>query len=444
MKKNKWEIARRDLLKSLGIGAACLPLLQATRSWADPAPRRLVIIAATEGYRQSAWRPMDGPLATQTLPKSCSSLEPLKSDLIFLPDMTNPAFKGCDRCGHGAYGSVYYGQSPRAGSGEYAEPNGPTVDQVIAAKFGGARPSLNLGVQVDLPPSNGGPGHSRCFWKGAEQPINPEMDPYKTYNDMFGGGTMTGDDPATKKVLAQRKSLLDYVGKSLDRFKMRLGTEDRMAIDGHQASIRELEAQLSPMGACGGTSAPAMLDIKLNANYPKIFAAQMDLVLAALKCKVTQVATVQLADATGDSVNFAFVPGIPDKSPNNYKTPYRNWHDLAHNPTLNGVDQKQIVDQWWMDRYAEFITKMKGIQDPAGGTLLDNSVVLWGNHMHEGNDHGAQQVPWILAGKAGGYFKTGQCASSSGKPTSGVLTEICNAMGVASSPFGPPMPGLKA
>ena len=49
---------------------------------------------------------------------------------------------------------------------------------------------------------------------------------------------------------------------------------------------------------------------------------------------------------------IAFVPGIPAKSPNNYKTPYRNWHDLGHNPTLNGVDHKQIVDQWCHQRVA--------------------------------------------------------------------------------------------
>jgi hypothetical protein len=226
---------------------------------------------------------------------------------------------------------------------------------------------------------------------------------------------------------------------------MRLGADDRQAIDGHHTSIRELEKQLAPMsvGACAST-APELLDIKDNANYPRILQAQLDLMLAALKCNVTQVATLQLADATGDSINFAFVPGIPAKSPNNYKTPYRNWHDLGHNPTLNGVDHKQIVDQWWMKQFATFIGRMQDIKDPDGTTLLNNSVVLWGNHMHEGSDHGAQQVPWILAGRGGGYFKTGQCASSSGKPTSGVLTEICNAMGVSNSPFGAPMPGLKA
>jgi hypothetical protein len=68
--------------------------------------------------------------------------------------------------------------------------------------------------------------------------------------------------------------------------------------------------------------------------------------------------------------------------------------------------------------------------------------------MESGDTHGAQAVPWLLAGSAGGYFKTGQCASSAGKPLNGVLAEICNAMGVPTPWFGrqdigAPMAGLK-
>jgi hypothetical protein len=255
------------------------------------------------------------------------------------------------------------------------------------------------------------------------------------------------DDAAVKKLMLQKQSILDYVGKSLTRFKTRLGKDDQGIVDGHFQSIRELEMQLQSqgnvsVGKCGGAPGE-MLDIKVNANYPKILDAHLNMMLAALKCGVTQVATLQLADATGDSINFAFVPGIPAKSPNNYKTPYRNWHDLGHNPTLGGVDHKQIVDQWWMDRFADFIGKMKSITEPNGGTMLDNSVVLWGNHMHEGADHGSQQIPWMLAGKGGGYFKTGQCFPAAGKTTTSALADICNAMGVAQHPFGSPM-GLAA
>jgi hypothetical protein len=421
--------------------------LNATRaSAASAAPKRLLIIHSVEGYRQGSWKPSVGSLLNQALPKTLSPLEAHKADLIVLPGLSDPSVGGCTTCGHGAYGTVYYGLSNVKNTGEYKEPNGRTVDQVIGdAMPANGRPTLPLAVQIDLPPSTAATGSSRCFWRTAGQPINPEMDPYKTYHDIFGAPST--DVTASKKLLSQRKSILDYVGRSLDRFKAKLGTEDRDAMDSHQQSIRQLETQLDGSAtpatgaACGGTS-PGLLDVQKGANYLAVLNAQMDLMVAALRCGITRVATLQLADATGDSVNFgAFVPGIPATG-TGYKSPYRNWHDLGHNPVLNNTDHKQIVDQWWMLQFAGLISKLKAAAEPTGGTLFDNSAILWGNVMEEGNNHNSQAIPWMLAGKCGGYFNTGQCASSAGKPLASVLGHLCQAMGVASHPFGTPMAGL--
>jgi hypothetical protein len=446
---NKWELSRRQILKDLGLGAACLPLLRAGTSVAASGPNKLLVFAATEGYRTNDWLPPDGPL-TAALPRSSSPLEKHKANLIYLHDMTNKAFTGCSACGHGAYGTIYNGLPPKGGTGEYAEPNGATIDQIVGTALAkqsvSGRPSLNLGVQIDLPPSKGGPGHDHAFWVGADRPINPELDPYKTYTDLFGGSTTSGDDAAAKKILAKRQSILDYVGGSLERYKARLGTEDKQVIDGHFQSIRQLEQQLQSAGSVSGgkcgIDAVGMLDIKDNNNYEKILTAHVAIMFAALRCGVSQVATLQLGDATGDSINFgAFVPGIPPKG-TGYKTAFRNWHDLGHNPVMNGVDHKQIVDQWWMGKLSTYLDQLKMFPDAAGGTMFDNSVVLWGNHMHEGSDHGSQRIPWLLATKTGGYLKTGQ-ALGAGKPTSGALAEICNAMGVTTHPFGAAMEGLR-
>src|SRR5687767_10948986 len=101
MKRNDCERSRRELLKTLGVGAACLPLLHASRTWAaaDAVPKRFLCVIATEGYRQAAWRPMNGSLMGQTLPRTCTPLEAHKADLIFLPDMTNPGWSGGPRNG---------------------------------------------------------------------------------------------------------------------------------------------------------------------------------------------------------------------------------------------------------------------------------------------------------------------------------------------------------
>jgi hypothetical protein len=451
---NKWEKSRRDLLKGLGVGLGCLPLLKAGYvKAATGSTNKMIVVMLTEGYVQGAWKPNAGPLTS--LPMSCTGLQPHINDVVFLPNLDNPFYPdAAGNHGHGAYGTIFYGQTARD-TGEYREPNGATIDQIVAGglpKSAAGRPTLPLQVQVDRPPTSGGPGSSRCFWKGASQPINPEPDPVATYKEIFMGGAvdapMGADDATVKKNLLQKKSLLDYVGKSLEKFGKRLGTDDRMAIEGHLASVRELETQLVvPAGGgnskCGGDML-GMINLDDGQQFPNILQAHFTLIVAALKCGITQVATLQVGDATGKNVNFAFVPGVPAMG-TGYKTPFRNWHDLGHNPVLNGVNHKMIVDKWWMDRFADLIGKLKETPDPSGGTLLSKSVVLWGNHMQEGANHASHKVPWMLAGQAGGYFKTGQCLPSDGKPTNQVMTDICAAMGVPTTAFGgATMAGLKA
>ena len=451
-----WHLARRDLLKGLGVGAACLPLLRAKPLRAQAAATKakgFFCILTSEGYRQKDWAPQTGPLAGQTLPYSTAPLEPHKADIVVLPDLSNPKYGGPNvGGGHGSYGSIFWGGDP-PGRVSYKQPQGKTVDQVVATGLPrpeSGRLSLPMHVQLDRSPrSSSEPGSSRCFWLGKGQPINPIGDPYALYMEIFGGAPMGGgnnagaDDAAVKRLMNTRKSLLDYVGRNLESFKARLGTEDRMAIEAHHQSVRDLESQLQAGGsnnaACGSTPG-TMIDLSDGLKYPDILKAHMALGVQAIKCGVTRVATLQLSDSSGNNINFAFVDGIP-KNGTGYKTPFRNYHDVGHNPVFQGVDHKRIVDRWMMQQFGELIAMMKAVPDEAG-TLLDSSLILWGNHMQDGSNHVAGKIPWLLAGSAGGYFNLGQCPPSAGKPLNGVMSDICQAFGVQPT-FGDTWPGLR-
>jgi hypothetical protein len=444
-----WHLARRDLLKSLGVGLGCLPVLRATRSWGQAATaRHLMIIQMSEGVRQAAWKPNAGSLMGQTLPFASAPFEPHKQDMIFIPGLTNPGGGG----GHGSYGCVYYGMGG-TGGGQYKEPTGKTVDQVIAGgmanKPASGRNSLNLHVQLERAPrSTTAPGGSRCFWTGQGQPINPIGDPYATYKEIFAGapvGPSTGgaDDPDIKRLMLQKKSILDYVGRTLEDFKGRLGTEDREAIGAHHTSVRELEQQLqtAPVDSKCGGSPGMMYDLADGANYPNILKAHLNLMVAALKCGVTNVTTVQTGDSSGNNINFAFVPGIPERSKNNYKSPFRNWHDLGHNPVMDGVDHKRIVDKWFFELFAQLFTQMKAVPGN-GGSLFDNSVILIGNHVEDGGNHNSNAIPWMLAGKGGGRLNVGTCVPGGGAKVSSVMAAMATACGVTQHPYGNPLGGV--
>jgi hypothetical protein len=430
-----WHFERRALLKQLGLGAACLPLLQAKRSWgAGPGVgKRLMVLQMSEGYRQGAWKPGTGPL--NSLPPTLTPLEAHKGDLIIAPDMSNPGVGGS---GHSSYGCIAFGKG--ATGGGYKEPTGPTFDQVAAnglPKTSSGRKSLHFWVQMHLPPlPTTQPGGTHCFWVDKGQPINPEGDPFVAYKDLFAGGEFNGavDTEAVKRLMAKKKSLLDYVGTSLDDFRKNLGNEDRAAIGAHFGAIRDLEMQLQAEannnnGSCA-SPAPPMLDIDDRANYPKIQAAHMAIMVSALKCGVSHVVTLQQGDSSGNSINFgAFVPGLPERSRNNYKSPYRNWHDLGHHPVMDGVDHKQMTDKWFMGRFAELFTQMKAVPEE-GGSLFDRTIVVITNHMQDGANHDAQKNPlMVAAGKLTG-LGTGHCVASAGKGVGTLYADVLTALGV--------------
>jgi len=448
-----WKLARRDLLKRLGVGAAVLPILRATRSFAAAGPlKRFMVFQMSEGLRQQYWKPNPGSLLTGVLPVTLQAFEKHRADMTVIPGLNNPGGGG----GHGSYGCVYYGLGG-TGGGQYKEPTGKTVDQIIAnalPKPASGHLSVHYAVQFDRPPtSTSSPGGRRAFWAGAGSPINPVLDPIQGYMSLFTGGEtapmgQAPDPEAAKRLIAQKKSILDYVGDSLDDFSSRLGSADKMAIEHHHESIRQLETQIATVpsmtggsggGSCGGAPTPGT-DFAAFAAYPAVMKAQTNLMVAALKCGVTNVATIQTGDSSGNNINFgAFVPGLPATSKNNYKSPYRNWHDLGHNPVLDGTDHKKIVDRWFMDRWAEVFDQMKGIQEE-GGTLFDNTVTLVGNHMEEGANHNSNAIPWMVFGKGWGSINAGNCIGGGGK-VAGVMAGICKAFGIQ-HPFGAPMPGF--
>jgi hypothetical protein len=147
---------------------------------------------------------------------------------------------------------------------------------------------------------------------------------------------------------------------------------------------------------------------------------------------MTRVATLQVSSAWGHAVSFPWLG-----------TGTAGWHDIAHQ---NGAPKK-VVDEWLMGQFAALLKRLDDVRE-GSGSMLDNTVVVWANTMWDGN-HG-KYLPWILAGKCGGYFKTGQYLRSAYRvPVNRVLVDLCNAMDVPKTylgvqELGGALPGLKA
>ena len=207
------------------------------------------------------------------------------------------------------------------GSAPAGWPNGPSVDQRIAEVIGTTTKlrSLELGVQVGAADNWG-----RMIYRAANQPLPPEDDPAQVYANVFAD--LHGDPTALAALRARRKSILDTVGAQYTRIAARLGAADRMRLDEHLTAVREIEQRLTtpfvpPTRPARTRRAPAAVDRPANDAFPAIGALQLDLLVMALACDITRVASLQWSRSVSQ-VRFTWLPSPITEA----------HHDLSHRP----------------------------------------------------------------------------------------------------------------
>ena len=142
------------------------------------------------------------------------------------------------------------------------------------------------------------------------------------------------------------------------------------------------------------------LDINNTANVPALVKMQMDLAVAAFASDLTRVVVMQITDQGAANLiltNLGFSAG----GPNGNTGDLNGYHSIAHR---NDAD-KVTCDTWFQSQIAYIVGALKGITDPSGKSMLDNSVVVAMNNMRTGT-HETTGVPVVMAGSCGGYFKT--------------------------------------
>jgi hypothetical protein len=440
---------RRTFLQGLGLGAGFLPLLDPELAPAQTAglPKRLITITWTNGVVPNEYYPSAGPIGT--LPALLAPLEAHKSKILAIRqanaakspiDLTVMIDKNEAFSGHGAYPALLTGTWAGTISAPTAE--SPSIDQLIANDLvskGFASPLLNLGAR---------PYSSSTTWKSAGTKNSQQTDPYKVFNSLFSGvptmpGTTPTPNPGTPSVDAlktRRKSVLDFVGGELDQFASGLGSEDRVKVQSHIEAIAQLEARLGGMSGTGGTDgtgtptsaecvAPALPSTKPNfndvRNYPAHVASMLAIAGAAAKCDFARCITVDLIDdGGGNSLTFPWL-----------EVENIDYHAIAHKGQAAYGD-KVPIDAWFMQQVATLVADLANTPE-GDGSVLDNTCILVTNDMNEGANHWVAEVPYLIIGSAGGFFKQGETVTlPRNVPNNQLLTTVCHAMGLEIASIG--------
>lgn len=430
--------ARRRFLQACG-GAALLPFVPvagpAGRAQANVrAPKRLIFMYAPNGVPPATWWPSGSePLELNT---SMAALEPHKADINVLRGL-NFAAQGPGGPHARGVGTALTGTRLQQGNmpsndGRLAGwADGPSLDQHIAQQLNPdtAFPSLQVGVRADHHrPTN----MARLNYGAAGQALPPISDPMALWKSVFPEGA----PPRTAADF--QDTILDAVQAQFARLKSRVSSEDRQRLQAHLAHVESIQQRLSdlPMDIggeqCGTPQEPSIADVNGDGSpdpdhdqtMQSVAELQMDLLLLALACDRTRIATYQYANAWA-RMTYPWL-GSP-----------RTNHDLSHagNSNVDAQAAWSAVASYHMGLLARLISGLKAIPD-GEGSLFDSTAIVWFTEVAVGNTHTHTNMPYVVAGSLGGSFETGRYLDCGGRYHNDLLVTLMNAMGVPGSTFG--------
>ena len=459
-----FSMRRRSFLQVASLAPGLLPLLDAQIAKAAGRPKRLIVIAVPNGVREDVYWPKGTESKFVIDPSApLSPLLPHQSDIVFVGGIKLQNGADALKTGLGGHGSLPFlltgtrgAPGPKISDGVTISASGPSVDVFVAKAL--AKQKEFRFESLVLVPFRHADGNNDGYLSFNGAPIGGALpnvpsqrhDPVALFNDVFGGGAGTA---ALAKQRAQRKSVLDFANGYLKYMNTFVGAEDRRKLDAHAEGIRVIEKQLAAVDAsCQkptlGTEPLDSNVINANANVPAIIKAQIDITVAAMACDLTRVASFLWQDSGNvrwvwSWLGAQFTKKGTDFANSGENMGLRNDHEIAHRDgEAEYTPLKNRVCQWYMEQLAYLIKKLKDTPDVGGGSMFDNTVILFANMQRTGGGHQTDNLPWIIAGSGGGYFKTGRFlpwpSGTPGQniPQNRVLASLCNAMDVPVGHFG--------
>lgn len=443
---------RRRLLGALGAGLSAtalpfVPWLEA-RAAGAPAPRRIVFFFSSNGTIYDRWLPRMAGAELQLSP-ILAPLERHKSRLLVVDGLSHKVIiEKSNRSGHTAgINTALTGRTNKIsdpGQPLHSLATGQSLDQMLGQRVGGGSKLKTLEAGVQVEPYN--KDFAALSYAGPEQPILPESSPQRVFDRLFTGFTPPGAvvDPASERALAERRRVLDVVSGELDALRGSLPAADRVKMEAHLDAVRSLGHSLATgAGAAAAASCrvPELggpLDPWRNDNIPALAKAQTDLVVMALACDLTRVATLQFGRA-GAGHRFNWLGREFAKDPQVGPTcQAKGLHALAHRDTDPASREKLVrIHAWYAEQLAYLLDRLAAVRE-GDKTLLDGTLVVWLNELGTGGDHSHERTPWVLASGAGSQWKTGRLVSFPGEAHNRLLLSISHAMGVPVETFGDP------
>ena len=388
----KLALPRRTFIRGLGATVA-LPFLDAMvpamRAQARSAPRFTAIYCGN-GANMADWTPATEGVGF-TMSPSLMPLEPLRDRLVVFTGLDN--FQATDQGDVG-------GQHPRAAPAfmSCAHPKqtegadvqaGTTIDQMIAERICRDTKLPSLEVSVDRNDVVGACDHgyacaymNSMSWKTPTTPLPSETNPRFVFERMFGIGATAEERLARAR---EDRSILDALTEEIAGLRRRLGASDRSKLGQYFDAVRDVEQRILKAESTNSDFSVPEQPVGVPETFKEYIELMFDLQALAFQADITRVSSLMMAR---ENVNRSYPEiGLPEAH-----------HSISH----HGNNPEKMKDYTKLNTYhvetlAYYLNKLKSIPD-GDSNLLDNTVVLFGSGMSDGNTHNNFNVPVIVVG----------------------------------------------
>ena len=427
----KKAIPRRTVLRGIGASIA-LPMLDAmipalASAAETKMPVRVGYTYTPNGIIRERFRPLAAG-ANYEMTDILRNWEPFRDKLLVLSNLDNGDLETLS--GHVGGSSMFLtGMRPNESLSEIL--CGRSVDQILADKLGQDTPlsSLQLCIEnaAELAGQSAG-GYSSAYtntisWASPTTPLPMEHRPREIFERLFGDG---GTDPQARQQRIDRQySILDFIRDESLRVNKRIGTDDSNKLSEYLDAVRTVEVQVQKAEVKTAMELPDMqrpVGIPAHEDHLRLM---FDMLVLAFQTDMTRVFTFMLAREYSEMVYTML----------GHQDPY---HPLTHHRG-DPVRKRQAgeIDVYHARIYGEFLAKLAATRDADGSTLLDNSIMVYGAGMGDGDIHNQWNIPVALIGGGGGLVKGGRHIEYKlGTPLSNLHVTMLNTLGIPAETFG--------
>ena len=308
---------------------------------------------------------------------------------------------------------------------------GTSIDQLIARHIGSdtAIPSMQLCIE-NLDQAGGCYYNYACAytdtisWASPSEPLPMIRNPRTAFDLLFGAGNNNADRMSRRKA---NQSILDWITGETDSLKRQLGPSDQQRLDKYLQDIRELERRIQAVEARNSSGEARELP-EAPVGVPDSFAEHMQLMfdfqVLAFQSDMTRV--------------FSFKTGR-DASSRQYPESGtdKGFHPASH----HGGRESAILDFNKINRYhvsmlPYFLDKLANTMD-GEQSLLDQTMIMYGSPMADGNIHNHRRCPLLVLGHGNGRIAgETHLKAPDGTPMANVFLTLMHRLGLDVKSFG--------